>query len=740
MTNDESTASVTTDRLERLEAHLASSPSPFSDAVLPNAFHETPDVPSIHADARARCLSLIREARERGRTSLQVITGEAGDGKTHLIAWLRRQSEDAWRKNTDSGRFALTVIPPLRSVTRVRHHVLQEVVRQLSFRLPGDVHIDERTDTPIEIVIWRSLLAIAKILADDKSTPPALKSRLEDISATNPERYLSSCVEHLKQAWPTIGRAFVDTALRNHRLAQLDREVFRVLARFPEGEEPERTAIVDWLGGASLSTERLQELDTNLVLDEEAEATRGLRTLLALAQLASTPIALAFDQIEGTARLGDDAVKAFLETIAELYNDCPSTVLLVFCQAQLWPDLRQAAPNHVRDRLDDMAPVTLKALTPKEAVLLVEARMRHFWQGVVDGPEDPLFPFHREQVEAIVVRENLRTPRAVVKYFQALLREPPERRENFVPHVVRPADQVRRKLDALLEEERRTARPPDMRAALAQSVLHDLMVHAAKSGRRVNGTLVREVETYRPRKTTCSEGIRVTLEREGEKKRVYVESSNKQHGKSVASTVKRLADVLREDKADVAVLLREEAFPLTPAAKKAILELTPRGVLLRLSEGEIPSLAAIEALLNAAAAGDVPVDRATALDLAVEHIDSSFDLGERLVACAFPDASSNEGASAKGATASLSGPEPLSDDAGVPSLDPNALEEQARAVLTHLRTVRAFEPAAHLASALDMSVETIHEVLRRLEAKKLIDLVDDRNRSRVVLLRPEGVL
>src|SRR5690606_8382031 len=188
---------------------------------------------SIHADARGRCLSLIREARDRGRTSLQVITGEAGDGKTHLIAWLRRQSEEAWRKNTESGRFALTVIPPLRSVTRVRHHVLQEVVRQLSFRLPGDVHIDERTDTPIEIVIWRSLLAIAKILADDKSTPPALKSRLEDISATNPERYLSSCVEHLKQAWPTIGRAFVDTALRNHRLAQLDREVFRVLARFP---------------------------------------------------------------------------------------------------------------------------------------------------------------------------------------------------------------------------------------------------------------------------------------------------------------------------------------------------------------------------------------------------------------------------------------------------------------------------------------------------------------------------
>jgi len=49
-----------TDEAVRFEAILASAPSPFSDAVLPNAFRETPDVPSIHGDARARCLSLVR--------------------------------------------------------------------------------------------------------------------------------------------------------------------------------------------------------------------------------------------------------------------------------------------------------------------------------------------------------------------------------------------------------------------------------------------------------------------------------------------------------------------------------------------------------------------------------------------------------------------------------------------------------------------------------------------------------
>jgi len=475
---------------------LASSPSPFSDAVLPNAFRETPDGPEIHAAARKRSLSLIHEARQSGKTSLQVITGDAGEGKTHLIAWLRRQSEEGWRKGTATGRFALTVIPPLRSLARARHHVLQELVRQLSIRLPGSVHVDEATDTPIEILLWRALMKIGTILAGQKTTPPELRGRLEDVTSANYDKYLSSCVEQLKDAWPLIGRAFVDAALRLPELAAVDREVFRTVAKFPEGDEPQRTAIVDWLGGASLSSERLEALGTSLVLDEEADASRGLKTLLALARMAETPVALAFDQIEGIARLGSDAVAVFLETVSDLYNDCPGTVLLVFCQTQLWPALREQASEQVRDRLDDTPAVHLKALTPDEALLLVETRMRHFWSASEDGPSDPLVPLSRERILADVETMRLRTPRAVVRYFQGLLRESPMQRAAFVPPAPPPpGDVVRRKLDALLEDERRASRPPDTRAALTQSVAQDLLEQAASAKRTIKGTTVR---TSRP--------------------------------------------------------------------------------------------------------------------------------------------------------------------------------------------------------------------------------------------------
>ncbi len=711
---------------EQFAAVLARSPSPFSDAVLANAFRETPDVPSIHKAVRERCVSLVNDARATGRTSLLTIMGDAGEGKTHLIAWLRRQSEEGWRRNTVNGRFALTVIPPLRSMTRAWHHVLQELVRQLSVRLAGNFHVDEATDTPIEILIWRALLQIARELSSHKGTPAELRGRLEEVISGNPDRYLSSCVESLRQEWAAIERPFVDTALHLPILADVDREVFRTIARFPRGNEPERTAIIDWLGGASLSQDRLEALGTSMVLEDDADAARGLKTLLVLARLAATPVALAFDQIEGTMRLGPDAVSTFLEAITDLYNDVSSTVLLVFCQTALWPSLREQAGMHVRHRLEDTASMHLKGLTPEEALLIVETRMKHFWDGFPQRPADPLFPLTRAKVLEHIARENLRTPRAVVRYFQSLLRDLPSDHHRLPgappkgPPTQAPKDIIRRKLDALLDEERRTTRPPDARAEIAQAVTHDVFLQASQAKRKIKEALVEEVALHRARRASI-EGVRLVLSRAGERKRVYLESSNSQHGNSAASTMRRLSEVLASDQADVAVLLREEAFPLPPVAQKALVGMMPRGTVLRLAEGELTTLAAIEGLLNAAAAGDVEVDRKTALDLAVEQLEPSLAIEGRIVDTAF--------------FAADEAPKTLREERREEGAD----ERQVAAILEHLRTERAFEPAAHLATKLGLTVEAVHGALQVLAARDLVEVVADRDRSPVALLRPEAL-
>lgn len=718
---------VTAGDRARFERVLAEHPSPFSDSVLNNAFCETPDVPTIHAEARTACLSHVKAARERGATTLQVLTGDAGDGKTHLIAWLRRQSMDAWRKSTAGGRFALAVVPPLRSLARVAHHVLQEVMRQLTNRLPDAQHMDDATDTPIEIVVWRALLAIAKRLVADRHTPPKLVTLLSEAVDVDPEKYLSTAVAQLKEALRLHRSAFVDGALRLPDTG-LDRELFRVVARFGDGEESERAAIVDWLGGASLPQEKLTALGTELVLDEEDGAMRGLVMLVALSRLAATPIVIAFDQIEGSVRLGEDAVPQLLAAVTELYNEVGGAVFVVLCQTQLWPTLRESAAAHVRDRLDDTPAIHLHHLTSEQAVAVVEARMRRFWSAMDDRPEDPLFPLTRELVAAHVARANLRTPRAVVRHFQALLRAPAGARDAFVsPPPPAPADIVRRKLEVLVAESRRTPRQPDSRAAIAQAVLLDVLSHAARTRREVGGATVVSCQPKRLSKTGIS-GVLLRLERAGAETSVYVEGSNSSHGKSAASTAKRLVDAVAQGTAERAVLLREAALPLPKAAQKSLLELTPRGAVLRLEDGAVAELAALEALLNAAASKDIPIERETALDLAL--------------AAALPKISALEVELVE--LALEEHPEPASATKDPETAEPSRTEagadtpRTAEAILRHLATERMFEPIATLASSLGLTIEAVDQAVAWLEENQKVERVLDRNRAPVALLRPEG--
>ena len=118
-----------------LDRLLERQPGPFSDAVLPDAYRDTPDVPEIHGHARERMQALIGESRAEGTTRVQVITGDPGEGKTHLLAWLRRRSEDSWRLPGDV-KFALAPIAPLRASERPFHHFLQEAVGHLGRTLP----------------------------------------------------------------------------------------------------------------------------------------------------------------------------------------------------------------------------------------------------------------------------------------------------------------------------------------------------------------------------------------------------------------------------------------------------------------------------------------------------------------------------------------------------------------------------------------------------------------------------
>lgn len=694
-----------------LDALLASSPSPFSDAVLPNAFRDTPDVPIIHRTVRDHLLALIARTRAEAAPAIQAVTGDPGEGKTHLLAWLRRTSEESFRR-PDDAKFALAPIAPLRSLDRPFHHVLQEAVWRLAATLPQTIHTDTATDSPIEIILWRALLNVARALVAAPWVEEPLATWLKELPSLRPEKYfkyLAAFATEATEAWPRIEDAFVDAALRLPELREADREIFRVIAGFPRQEL--RADLVEWLGGAALSPDRLSRLGAGISLDAEAEAWRGLRMLLLLATIAKLPLVLAFDQIEGTERLGDEAVAGFLGALAEIYNEGHSVVLLVFCQTHLWPKLRDLAQLPVRDRLEASPVLHLKALTPEEALALVEKRLEHFWNGVGATPPSPLYPFTTEQVLAQIRGANLRSPRNILRYFQHLARDPGATPPP-PPPPPSPLEIVRRKLDSLREEERRTPpRAPEARAGIAQGMVREVLMSAAASQRALGAVSVDRVSQVQVRKQAMA-GTQAVVRRGSGVRRVYLEVSNSAHGKSASATAKRLEGAIQNDIADRALLLRESAFPLPPSARDILAELTPRGAILWLRDDDIAPLIALEGLLNAAAAGDIPVAKDVALDSAISVLGEELSLVARIASAAFDDDAPEEPTRA-------------------------ADEETLFRVREYLRTQRAIEALPRLADRVGAKVLEVHAAVQELLRTGIVDIIADRNRVPVVLLRPE---
>ncbi|MCU0692857.1 MAG: hypothetical protein MUF54_15770 [Polyangiaceae bacterium] len=698
---------------EQLQQLLVAAPGPFADTVLTHAFRSPPDVPAIHGKARRRVLALVEQARREGTTSLQVITGDPGEGKTHLLAWLRRASEESF-STVHGGPFAVAPIEPIRSPLRVFHHVLRELVRQLGRPFSSAAHLDSATESPLDVLLWRALVRVSVGLVEAPWAPPELARSLRALLPDDPLRFLGTFAEVASGAWPELEQAFVANAMRLPELAGVDRETFRTLAGFPRPDI--RSDLMAWLGGAWLPEERATALATAVTLDGEAEAWRGLQTLMQLAGIARLPLVLAFDQVEGIDRLGEHAAAGWLTALGEIYNSGTGTVLLVLCQTQIWPELREQAQVQIRDRLDATPAVSLRALTPEDALALVEARMSQYWRSHGALPPSPTYPFDPDLVLREAREQRLRTPRAVLRHFRELVASgrhahpaATQPREPAPPTRAAP-ERAMRKLLALQDDLRRgPPRLPEARADIVQACLREALREVMQADRAVAGVRIEGMDDV-VLQSRPAPGVCLTLERGGARRRTYVEVNNSSHGQSVAAAAKRLRDALREGLAQRAMLVRESALPLPPAARDLVEALAPEAAVLWLDADHVAPIAAFEALLNAAAAGDATFSAGDALAIAPRVTELASLIARVLDASFHARARSMR-----------------------PHLEPNLVA----VVVQVLKDERAIFALPRLAARLEADVDRVHSAVEELHAKGLVDVLRDRKRIAVVALRPE---
>lgn len=369
---------MTTVRLEDFFDRLGTS-NPFTDNRSSGPAVPEVDVTLIHQSAFQRLIGLAEEASQERRGLGAVLWGEAGIGKSHLLARL-----SGWAAREHSACFAY--LHNLQaSPANLPRSLLRTVVSILT---AGQVRWLTRTP------LWRLLFQALKrfLQADPNQT----------------------------YRWPEIEAGWTQLVdrlalLSARRAVPVDRTVFDVFFRFFKGavaehrglEVTEAPLALRWLGGDTLDAPEARRLGLRLARHEDATALADnqqikqvLVSLTQLAALSGQPFLLCFDQVDNLDPEQAGALSRFLEALL----DSSDSLLVVTAgiQATLlhWRETK-VIQDSAWDRLAQFE-VALHRIGPEAGRQLLTARLRRFLQPFLDlepirvrAEDDPLFPLGR---------------------------------------------------------------------------------------------------------------------------------------------------------------------------------------------------------------------------------------------------------------------------------------------------------------------------------------------------------
>jgi hypothetical protein len=585
---------------------LLEAPSPFADPVvrLDLEIAPPPDVAAVHSSVRVAIAEAIMTVQRDRRAQMVLVTGDPGMGKTHQLAHLRRRSE---------GLYVCVDVPPLKD-TSPFGHIARYMVQGLA------------AAGVLERLLWDVLRQVAvAVRADaDEHGDDDVVTRIDD-ALVGSDRF-AMAFRSMAQQDPELGPMLYKRGRRLAPLSTLPADFGRVLGRITD-REAER-AIIDWLRAAELAEEDLALLGLEHGVDTEARAFEVVRALCLCSQ---RPVVVCLDQLESVAGLiGAGGVARMFTALMELYQQVPVAIVLM-CQTQQWVELRRDVPQAAVDRIRVLPP--LAKPTADEALAIVASRLDAVWTPHGVRPPYPTWPFPASAIRAIV-EERRPTIRGLLLEIDAHLAGmrrngriaelglevevgPEEVAEpsTDAPPRLEPApvdekaalraarDRYRRAAD-----ERRELATPAFREELLRHAVLDILAHAWQKNAAIGGVKIASVENPEKPKVGPRPPAIVVLETDDGARRLAMDVHSSEP-RSTHRVLARLRDLVDDETADCAVLLREREAPLPESAKRShelLDELAQRGgALIWVEEEDALRLVGAELLLDAASAAEV---------------------------------------------------------------------------------------------------------------------------------------
>jgi|GEM_PF-4877623 len=737
-------------KLEELEKFILTAENPFLSTDVKSVWTSVPDVPSINRRVRQIILRSIEDCRRLNEPRIILVKGEAGLGKTHILSWLRQQSQERWNNNKEHFYFAL--VPTLRGITNPYLHLLKEIANSLgnpARKAPGQEY------TPLEEMLSDIVDNLLMFLYEEykKESQSVGKEASKDI-CEQLESYRESKRTNRFLALQKIvksgilSRCETDALIwlkKMKKYQEIDDQFLRVLFKYPD--ERYRNLVLSWLSGIELEDEKaaiLGKVPNPISTREDA-----YRILVSLLMISEEPILLTFDQIEGVYdQFGDKGVKILFDTIMTLYGEHPKKVcFLIMCQTAVWDIFRNMVSKPALDRINREE--NLVSITPEEAVELVRIRMEQVWKGK-EIPY-PTYPFSKTYIHEVVKKEGKRNPRQLLKWFDSVFEQ--IQLEGRIPVAISASTEEETKLINSLVELAATAaelgrievgdsaeeiikrakiytenflkddstHPVQIRQETVKNVLIEFLKHFSEKNIEIRGAKVLSVWDLSTAQSSRSafEFNAHVKNKNGEivEKKVEIEINNGKSGRTLLTNAEKLRKSAFEGSVDYAFMLRDASLHLGEDTKtNAVLEEIrnrAKGGLIYIDKDSTAEIVSWECLLNGASAGDIisnskPVKREEVL----EHLANRSFAKNRIIWRIFSE---------------------------ITETNPERRLEDSELRMYRLLQEQPVIAVWSAAKRLDISVSEALRIASVLEAKGLATIKKDVSNEEVILLKPDAL-
>jgi hypothetical protein len=547
-------------------------PNPFRQTIVTDPWQPSGvDVPKIHAGAFETCLAALESVRAEGQSSSVLLHGEAGSGKTHLLARLRRH----WTARPGPG---------------------------LDPSQPEVVFIAVKLQTGPKR-IWRYLRrsVVEDLLRrDGEGTSQLLRILLRRLAEIRPaDADLLLWWDWLREQHPNpadLEQVLNDLLDRLDADGDLGRDLCTALVHFLLGRH--RRDVRAWLQGDALPESALAAMSLARQDDDEDQEDQARRMVIALCRLAGPriPIVFCFDQIEALQVEPRDfaALFVFGQMITTLFQETRNALLISCVQSAYLDHLKRSvcvgSEPAIRDAAWARLAVRQTSLNPlrwDEADLLIRARLDSLPElaEVRARQAEPLWPLDEARLRAEVGRGE--TARRIL----ALCAELFDAAQRIKPPSESPEQFLERTWQERLERCLAASRPEQA---------DDILVHGLPLLVHTSG------QPWSPGDARLPD-IDVLLE--GPDGRIGISLCNQRDLRKVWRRLQRLPDLLQQGKLEKLVLMRDAPPPDSRSAKRTrelwnrLIKQGARWV--RPSAEALAALDALRGLLSDSKAGDL---------------------------------------------------------------------------------------------------------------------------------------